>query len=1273
MSSPSNHTHLTSTNTREILFRPDHYCGITGGGGYTDRIYIENENIVFDRVLVELLFHIPHLYRQDINGLLQIEKSNIIQLIKDKILNDRLISFGFYLTLNIRMIKLNTNTPNEFTNTGITTPRSIISLEDLDTVYINIQKYIDERLENLLNNVEGSGLILDSITELKFCYHRVQIRNVTGYNIQWPLRRCKSLIYSPNNDGYCLITALAAESIQNKLNLNNSNINWNQIHRKLKNPLRLHKFLKFPSLQCSQLEHLQILENRNHININVYKLYENESGEFYLDLIRRSRNLKPHRRVVNLITYTHIDRDHVFLIKSDFQKFIKNFARIHLQPGETVCPFCYQRFFDKVKYIWHKNNHCTTMNSEIKLKYPSPGQVKKFINYIRTEKLRYIQVFDFEAYQKTEFNSDKNSDEKLHKPASFCEVTIDSKYNKIISLTKYIGEDSCTVFLRKSLEIWASLFDKPKYPIHMTLLNKSQHTNATNCDICDRTFSSGIGKVAHHCHSDPGLNFLGSLCSRCNLQIKSTRILTSLAHNSSYDLSLILKYAEPGFEYKALPKKGSMKYYYVLVNDKIKIIDSLNILPNSLQKLISDHLSSGKDLFFTKKVLEAEGFDSSSRIFSLLTSQKGIFPYSYIDDMEKLKETIFPSKKHFFNDLKNQDISDVDYNHAQEVFQLSNAKNLGEYLLTYNLLDVLMLTDVVIVWRNFFFDNYELDVLQYLTINAFTYDSMLFRKSKEDQDFGINLLSDQTLISHISNSVRGGFVTLNESLTHFDNAFTVKDETKRKNLLENIYGLYLDVKMLYGHVMRQPLAIGDVREVLPFEIDLIITKLRDVNFDPINSQYGYWLLVDLDGNSIDLQKLTDRYPFALTKENITKKHISDHTSQLLDKNESSFTFSRLIGHHFKKDNYFLSGENLHMYLKFGVRLTKVHTIYIFKQTPWLRSYIDFNMEKRNKSNNPMENALFKLMNNSVFGKFLCNPKSYAEKHTICTNRNRFCKLLNSENFKRLCILDNKKVIVISRKRFVRMDTPQYIGFQILERSKYHMYFLIYENIYVSLSLYIPRIIYSDTDSIIMSITIKVRDICKNSLCIAYNDFINVMRKISNIIDTSNLNVNNPCYNLLKKSICGVLKNEFPLHYIESFIGLSPKTYSIKLSDFQIRELVSLTKVHFQSLYNCNVLTLVENDIECVILYINNKIVSSDQFLHHFQNINFNLEPYYTSKVFHMSTVKKTPFGKKYYDNEIYNKIKGKDNKDITYFYIEMDKNFDIYIYITMMLIQFLGL
>ena len=181
---------------------------------------------------------------------------------------------------------------------------------------------------------------------------------------------------------------------------------------------------------------------------------------------------------------------------------------------------------------------------------------------------------------------------------------------------------------------------------------------------------------------------------------------------------------------------------------------------------------------------------------------------------------------------------------------------------------------------------------------------MLFKKSLENPDFEISLIPDQTLNSHISNSVRGGFVTLTESLKHFDNIFTVKDQYQKQNLKENIYGFYLDVKMLYGSVMEKPLPIGQIREVLPFEIDGIISKLSDVSFNPINSQYGYWLLVDIERNSPTLQDLSDRYPFALVNENITKKHLSEFTLNLLGDKVKNCTFKRLIGHHCAKKNFF---------------------------------------------------------------------------------------------------------------------------------------------------------------------------------------------------------------------------------------------------------------------------------------------------------------------------------------------------------------------------------
>ena len=68
-------------------------------------------------------------------------------------------------------------------------------------------------------------------------------------------------------------------------------------------------------------------------------------------------------------------------------------------------------------------------------------------------------------------------------------------------------------------------------------------------------------------------------------------------------------------------------------------------------------------------------------------------------------------------------------------------------------------------------------------------------------------------------------------------------------------------------------------------------------------------------------------------------------------NITTGTVKKLVPNLMNKNNYVIHYRNLQQCLELGMKLKKIHRILKFKQSGWMKPYIDFNRNKRKKSTN----------------------------------------------------------------------------------------------------------------------------------------------------------------------------------------------------------------------------------------------------------------------------------------------------------------------------------
>ena len=77
---------------------------------------------------------------------------------------------------------------------------------------------------------------------------------------------------------------------------------------------------------------------------------------------------------------------------------------------------------------------------------------------------------------------------------------------------------------------------------------------------------------------------------------------------------------------------------------------------------------------------------------------------------------------------------------------------------------------------------------------------------------------------------------------------------------------------------------------------------------------------------------------------------------------------KLIPNLYDKKRYVIHIRALDQALRHGLVLERIHRAIEFKQSAWMKEYIDFNTKLRTAAANDFEKDFYNLMNYSVFGK-----------------------------------------------------------------------------------------------------------------------------------------------------------------------------------------------------------------------------------------------------------------------------------------------------------------
>jgi hypothetical protein len=310
---------------------------------------------------------------------------------------------------------------------------------------------------------------------------------------------------------------------------------------------------------------------------------------------------------------------------------------------------------------------------------------------------------------------------------------------------------------------------------NMVISEEDEMDISGECCICKKNLHTRVhdnmeGIVRHHTHLPP-FNFIGYAHNYCNFVTKTMFIYPVLMHNNAnYDMHFVIK-ALPELKRRGIVTsveivpKSTEKYLAVILNGKIRLLDSLAFTQSSLAELVKNLRKSNYDFSITRQEF-AEEIENGLSVDLIL--KKGVYCYERMRSLADFELTELPPQSDFYSTLTKQGISNKKYRHAQNVWNSLNMQTMGDYHDFYVRGDSAILADVMGKIRDMIYSVYEIDILHCFSLPMVSIDCMLKYTGVE-----IELLTDPDKELFFSKGIRGGFCSTGLSLLFFSHLASI--------------------------------------------------------------------------------------------------------------------------------------------------------------------------------------------------------------------------------------------------------------------------------------------------------------------------------------------------------------------------------------------------------------------------------------------------------------------------------------------------------------------